>query len=56
MRYPNPRRPVGCEHIADVEAHDLREAEAGAEREGDDRVVADADCGRLENQPLLVGR
>jgi hypothetical protein len=54
--HANPRPPVGCEHVANVEADDLRQAKAGAEGEREDQVVADIADGRLENQPLLVGR
>jgi len=37
-------------------AADLGKAEAGAEREGDDRVIAEVAGGRAEDQSLLVGR
>ena len=40
------------EHLADVETDDLGEAEAGAEREGVDRMVAGV-SGRCEEDRLL---
>ena len=52
---PHPR-PVPRIHVAHVEADDFGEAEAGTEREGDDRVVADVSDRRAKNQALLVGR
>ena len=54
--HPYPRRPVQREHVAHVEADDLSQAQAGAKRERDDRVVADVAGGRPEDQALLVGR
>jgi len=41
--------------VADVDADKLGQAQACAESEGDDRVVADVRGGRAENQPMLVG-
>jgi hypothetical protein len=54
--HPHPRRPVRRENVADVEADDLGKAQAGAEGERADRVVADIAGGRPEDRPLLVGR
>jgi len=47
---------IRSEHFAHVEADDLREAQTGAEREGEDDVVTDGADGRAEDQALLVGR
>jgi hypothetical protein len=48
--------PYRREHIADVETDDLAQAQARAEGEGVDEVVAEIAGGRAEDQPLLVGR
>jgi hypothetical protein len=54
--HPDTGSAVRREHVADVEADDLAETYAGAERQADDCVVPDVSCGRVENQALLVGR
>jgi hypothetical protein len=56
MLHADARRSVRREHVPDVQADDLRQAQAGAQGEGDDRVVADVARGRAEDQALLVGR
>ncbi len=48
------RRTVWCEYVTDVEADDLGEAEAGAEGEGDDGVVAEVAGGRAGSQGLRI--
>jgi hypothetical protein len=40
---------VRHEHVAHVEADDLGQAQAGAEREGNDRVVAHVSGGRAKD-------
>ena len=53
--HSDPRRPVRGEHVAHVEANDLREAEASAEGDGDDHVVAEVRLGDTEDEGLFVG-
>jgi len=55
MRYPNFGRPVWREHVADVEADELGEAQTGAEGERDDCVFPEVASGRAKDEALLVG-
>jgi hypothetical protein len=49
----NPRFAAGQVDIADVEADDLRQAESGAEGEGDEKYFSRAITCRLEQRQLV---
>ena len=54
--HADPWGPVWSEDVAHVEADDFGEAQAGAEGEGVDEVVADVAGGRAKNDALFVDR
>src|SRR5213594_575142 len=50
---PSARRAVREEHVSNVQAHYLGKAEAGAERQAVDDVVADVPLGSAEDRLLF---